>query len=214
MLITSKFYIYFINRIALKKNRKKIKRKLEIGPGVARLDGFEVANIFPTGIEDYILDACSLKIFKDGEFSLIYASHILEHIPWYQTNDVLTEWVRVLEPGGVLEVWVPDGLKICRALVDYEDHANSYIEKDGWYKFNPSKDPAIWASGRLYSYGDGNGSLCHRNWHRALFNSRLLKNIFHNVGLINIQELDRSFVRGYDHGWINLGICGEKPKAS
>lgn len=45
---------------------------------------------------------------------LLYASHVLEHIPWYKTEEVLREWVRVLKPGGVLEVWVPDRLKYAR----------------------------------------------------------------------------------------------------
>ncbi len=210
-MLSLRIFYYFKNHISLIKNRRNKSRKLEIGPGESPLFGFETANIVSTGIEDYIVDATNLSIFKDNEFSLIYASHLLEHIPWYKTKETLMEWVRILEPGGRLEIWVPDGLKICRALVDYEDSGLNYIDKDGWYRFNNSKDPAIWASGRLFTYGDGQGSINHPNWHRALFTPRLLKLVLQEVGLVNIQYLDSSNVRGHDHGWINLGICGEKP---
>lgn len=37
-----------------------------------------------------------------GSIALIYASHLLEHFGRYQYKDVLKEWFRVLQPGGVL----------------------------------------------------------------------------------------------------------------
>ena len=62
---------------------------------------------------DYVYDAGKPLPFEDNTFDLVYASHVLEHIPWYKVEEVVKEWVRILKPGGVLEVWVPDGLKIC-----------------------------------------------------------------------------------------------------
>ena len=56
----------------------------------------------------------------DGTFNLVYASHILEHTAWIRPAEILTEWVRVLKPGGVLEIWVPDGLRIAEAFVGAE----------------------------------------------------------------------------------------------
>jgi ubiquinone/menaquinone biosynthesis C-methylase UbiE len=46
--------------------------------------------------------------FKDGEASEVYASNVLEHFPHTRTGEVLKEWRRVLAPGGVLKVSVPD----------------------------------------------------------------------------------------------------------
>jgi hypothetical protein len=105
---------------------------------------------------------------------------------------------------------VPDGLKICKALVDYEVEGNNYIHEDGWYRYNPEKDPCKWASGRIYTYGDGTGNPCHPNWHRSLFTPRYLKTLFETAGLHGVRVLNKTEVRGDDHRWINLGMTGIK----
>ena len=191
-------------------NKNRAHRRLEIGAGGSRAPGFETLDIVGGRNVDYVLDASKRLPFADSTFELIYASHVLEHIPWYFVEDVLGEWCRVLKRGGNLEIWVPDGLKICKALVDAEVRENNYIYKDGWYKFNPRRDPCVWAAGRLFTYGDGDGDPKSSNWHRALFTARYLRAVLKQVGLLNIRELERSEVRGYDHGWINLGLTGTK----
>ncbi len=184
-------------------------RCLEIGPGNDRIEGFETLNITPERNVDYIGDASKRLPFKDNTFDTIYSSHTLEHIPWYHTEQALKEWTRVIKPNGRLEVWVPDGLKICKALVDSELYGENYSFKDGWYKFNPEKDPCKWASGRIFTYGDGSGNPNNPNWHRALFTPRYLMKLFKSVGLHDVRELRPEEVRGY-HGWINLGMTGVK----
>ena len=157
-----------------------------------------------------MLDATKALPFADETFDLIYASHVLEHVAWYQLESVLAEWVRILKVGGSIEVWLPDGLKICKAFVDAESHGDNYVDQDGWYRFNPDKDPCLWASGRIFSYGDGTGCPKSPNWHRAVFSPRYLKVLLEKAGLHDVQELQHSEVRGYDHGWINLGMKGRK----
>lgn len=231
LLILTKWYQRFIklqqfiytmygkivkNRFKMWINSKKDRRYLEIGPGSSRIPGFETLDVVGGPNVDYVYDASKKLPFKDNTFDLIYASHVLEHIPWYKTEEVLKEWVRILKPGGVLEVWVPDGFRICKALVEYElgksKEAKKAMELDGWYKFNPRKDIYVWVNGRIFTYGDGTGNTNHPNWHRAIFTPQYLKNLFKKVGLINIEIMDRSEVRGYDHGWINLGVRGVKPE--
>jgi SAM-dependent methyltransferase len=188
-------------------------RRLEIGPGENRIEGFETLDIATNPYADYIHDAGRALPFADGTFSIIYASHILEHVPWYQVGDVLREWVRVLAPGGRLEIWVPDGLKIAKAFVEAETQGSRAFEEDGWFKFNEERDPCRWASGRIFTYGDGTGKTDHENWHRALFSPRYLLSLLGQAGLAECALLDRKHVRGYDHGWINLGAVGTKPRA-
>jgi predicted SAM-dependent methyltransferase len=149
--------------------------------------------------------------FRNGTFDLVYASHVLEHIPWYHVEATLREWTRILKPGGQLELWVPDGLKICRALLDAEEHGCDPTILDGWYKFNPEKDSCVWAAGRLFAYGDGKGCPDHPNWHRAVFTPRYIKAMLEKIGLTHVRDLTHEDVRGYDHGWINLGVGGVKP---
>jgi len=54
------------------------------------------------------VDAQFLPEIKDGEFDTVYSSHCLEHIR--DTRSALTNWLRVLRPGGFLVVSVPEEL--------------------------------------------------------------------------------------------------------
>ncbi len=192
------------------KHRKKVRRFLEIGPGVKPLPDFETLNILRSKGVDYVADIAKGLPFPENTFDLIYASHILEHVPWYQSEYCFSEFYRVLRHDGCLEIWVPDAVRICKAFVEYEEHGINNIDEDGWYKFNPEKDPCKWAAGRLYTYGDGCGSTGHPNWHRALFSFRYLKNLFSSAGFVDVERMDPSCVRGDHHGWINLGVKGRK----
>jgi len=197
----------FKNQINLRRNAKKSHRYLEIGCGGSRLPGFETLDIVGGPNVDYVYDAAKPLPFKDNTFDLIYASHVLEHIPWYKTEEVLKEWVRILKPGGQLEIWVPDGLKICKALVQAELEGIKVADMDSWCKFNPRKDPCVWAAGRIFWGANPE----YPSWHKAIFTPRYLKELFERVGLKNVKIMDSSEVRGYNHGWINLGVKGVKP---
>jgi SAM-dependent methyltransferase len=202
-----------LNQVSKLRYAGRTGRKLEIGPGPTRTPGFETLNVVWWPNVDYVADAAKRLPFPADTFEIVYASHILEHIPWYLSERVLREWRRVIKPGGRLELWVPNGLEICRAFVAAEDGRDHDIERDGWYRFNDERDAAKWAAGRLFSYGDGKGTPGHQNWHLALFSERYLKELLQRAGFVRCERLPRSAVRGYDHGWINLGVVGIKADA-
>jgi SAM-dependent methyltransferase len=52
--------------------------------------------------------------FADQTFRVVYHSHMLEHLPHDQTQSFLRECLRVLRPGGVIRVAVPDLEEIAR----------------------------------------------------------------------------------------------------
>jgi len=56
-------------------------------------------------------------------FEEIYACNVLEHV--LKTHETLTEWARILTPGGKLTVIVPDVRGI---LADYESGKNTWAE--------------------------------------------------------------------------------------
>ena len=201
-----------LTRLKLARNRSRPHRCLEIGPGPRRLRGFETLNIVSGRDVDYVWDASRQLPFGVGTFEVIYCSHTLEHVPWYLTEQTLQEWVRVLAPEGRLEVWVPDGLRLCQALVYYELEGENRMHLDGWARFNEERNPYKWISGRIYAYGDGTGDPGSPNWHRALFTPKHLRQVMERAGLKDIRSLDRADVRGHDHGWINMGMTGTKPR--
>ena len=195
----------------LLKNKRKHERWLEIGPGPRRVPGFETINVVWGHDVDYIGDASKRLPFASDSFDLVYASHVLEHIPWYQVPSVIKEWVRIIKPGGSIEILLPNGLLIAQTFVNSELGISNDIGEDGWYKFNERHDPCVWANGRIFSYGDGTGRKNNPNWHMSVFSPRYLRSLLEDSGLIKIHELNRSEVRGHDHGWINLGMRGYKP---
>lgn len=83
-------------------------RRLHIGGTEAR-EGWEVLDVRAGAHVDHVGDALDLSRFADGTFAEIYASHVLEHFDYvHELPRVLAEWFRVLAPGGVLRLSVPD----------------------------------------------------------------------------------------------------------
>lgn len=180
---------------------------LEIGPGAKRLKGFETLNVI-AGLEvDYALDASDKLPFKSKSFDLIHASHVLEHIPWHRLRQTVNEWTRILKPGGSIEIWVPDGFKLCHFFCDLDNKINNNAWHDGWNLNGLIDDPYLWANGRLL-YGTRDD---YPSWHKSIITPGFLENLLKNAGMIEVRRMDPLQVRGYDHGWINLGIQGIKP---
>lgn len=83
-------------------------RRLHIGGKEAR-EGWEILDARPGPHVDHVGDARDLSRFDDGSFAELYASHVLEHFDYKDAlPETLAEWHRVLEPGGVLRLSVPD----------------------------------------------------------------------------------------------------------
>ena len=62
--------------------------------------------------------------FGDGSVDCIYSSHTFEHFTWKESLDLAKECFRVLKPGGVFRIVVPDLQLVVRDyLKDPSDHA-------------------------------------------------------------------------------------------
>ena len=172
-------------------------RKLEIGPGVNSLGAdWDAMDMIDRPHVNILHDARELPLpIEDNSYDLVYMSHFLEHIPWTQTNSFLQEIHRIVKPGGSVEIWVPDLEKLVQAYLNPKLNKN-----DGWYKYNEEKDPVKWFNGRLFTYGPG-----EENFHRAAFDRSYLERCLVNAGFTP-SKLEKP--RGYDHGWINLGVRG------
>lgn len=81
--------------------------KLQIGCGYEPIDGWVNLDAAPSTPADWHGPADKLP-WADDTFVEIRAVDILEHFSYRDTERVLTEWARVLAPGGRMYVQVPD----------------------------------------------------------------------------------------------------------
>jgi predicted SAM-dependent methyltransferase len=89
--------------------------KLHLGCGKRHIPGFVNVDIAAMPHVDLVADVRRLEGVADGAAELVYASHVLEHFGRNEYMDVLREWHRVLKPGGILRLSVPD-FAACAAL--------------------------------------------------------------------------------------------------
>jgi len=126
--------------------------KLNLGGGNQKIPGFVNIDRL-NGQEAYPLPA-----YADGSVDEIRASHILEHFGHREVPEVLKEWVRVLKPGGVLKIAVPD--------FDYlVQHRHDELP--------------------LESYLMG-GQSDQNDYHKSIFSERKLRDLMRYVGLTDV----------------------------
>jgi predicted SAM-dependent methyltransferase len=95
-----------------------MERRLHIGGKQPRA-GWEILNINPGPGVDHVGDALRLSAFADGTFSEVYGSHVLEHFDYKDgLMQALGEWRRVLAPGGLLRLSVPDLDVLARLMLE------------------------------------------------------------------------------------------------
>jgi predicted SAM-dependent methyltransferase len=91
--------------------------RLHIGGRVAA-PGWTVLDAQPGPAVDLVAECTDLGMLADGSVVEIYASHVYEHLAYFvELNHALREAHRVLRPGGVLRVSVPDLETLARLLV-------------------------------------------------------------------------------------------------
>jgi hypothetical protein len=86
--------------------------RLNLGAGGTVIPGFTPVDRKLGG------EVFPLAAYADGSVAEIYASHVLEHFSFRDVEEVLREWVRVLEPGGTLRLAVPNFAWIARTYLD------------------------------------------------------------------------------------------------
>ena len=69
--------------------------------------------------------------YEDNSIDIIYMSHIIEHIPLYNAQEVLTKIYNKLKVGGFVRILCPDLEKIIQAYVDKDELAFSR-NKNHW----------------------------------------------------------------------------------
>ena len=90
-------------------------QQLEIGSGPVKKTGWVTLDLCRGA--DVYWDLRRGLPFVDASFWLVYSSHVLEHFSYKDTQNLLSEVRRVLKPGGVFSICVPDASIYVQAYI-------------------------------------------------------------------------------------------------
>lgn len=94
-------------------------RRLEIGPGsLAPPPGWLTLDIYSNAT--FYADLREQLPFPSDVFDTVYCSHVFEHFTVIELRRIFAECFRIIRPGGVLDVVVPNGGLYVRAYGDDE----------------------------------------------------------------------------------------------
>ena len=82
--------------------------RLNLGCGFQQVAGFIGVDFDPNVEPDIVSPIDDLPWCESDSVDMIFASHILEHLTMDESKVALKEWLRVLKPGGWLDVIVAD----------------------------------------------------------------------------------------------------------
>jgi len=91
--------------------------KLHLGCG-KRDFGSEWIHIDKDDYPHVIYNSVIALPFANDTAELIYASHLFEYFDREEAKQILAEWYRVLKPGGILRLAVPDFKALCKLYVE------------------------------------------------------------------------------------------------
>ncbi len=96
--------------------------KLNIGCGAKKWPGFinvDLANNWADTQPDVVADVTKPLPFADNYADELHAIHLLEHLLRWEAPAILTDWRRVLKPGGLLVLELPCLDKIAALFAHY-----------------------------------------------------------------------------------------------
>ena len=176
-------------------------RHLELGAGLsARKKGFVTCDL--SFKSDFPCDLRAGLPFRDECMDLIYSEHVLEHFTYREIIDLLHECYRVLAPGGMINIVVPDAEIYIRA---YNDDQGFDRKKFCVYDFGLPFEKRIDYLNYIF-YMDGH--------HRHMFDRESIKFILEDQGFcdVTLREFEPDFDLNCRHHE-SIYVLGTKPSS-
>jgi predicted SAM-dependent methyltransferase len=96
---------------------KDVPQRLHIG-GKQVKEGWRILNIQPGKGVDFVGDVADLSQFDDETIDEVYASHVIEHLGYQKELLAALKGIhRILRPGGVCRMSVPDLETLCKLFL-------------------------------------------------------------------------------------------------
>jgi len=93
--------------------------KRNFGPDWIHIDGENYLHLHSHDIENLP--------FENKSVDIIYASHVIEYFDRNQIKNLLMEWKRVLKPGGILRLAVPDFEAMCKLYLSKKYNLERFL---------------------------------------------------------------------------------------
>lgn len=139
--------------------------KLHLGCGKKHIPGWTHVDVVPLAHIDLCHPIDRLPMIQDNTVEVIYACHVLEHFMRKEIAGVLSEWHRVLKPGGVLRISVPNFNAIAK-----------------WYREGGDLNDVMGLlfGGQTYLY----------NFHYTVFDAKTLEEALITAGFVGLRLYD------------------------
>lgn len=161
-------------------------RRLEIGSGMNPHPGYEHMDIRADLPHiEHVHDIYKPLPFAAGTFDEILSWSVVEHISWRNIKEVLTNWKKVLRPGGKLEIWVPDLEYLCTMYKEgnVDEHLDkSYIEAA--QKVIGHYSPSVWAMIKMFG-----GQDYQENFHAAMYDWPTMQQMLTFIGFQQVERI-------------------------
>lgn len=189
--------------IRLRSRPENFSRKLHLGCGGVRADGWCNVDIYATSAVDVLDDIRTLRKFPNNYADRIYSCHVLEHFSHEECLEVLKRWFDVLRPGGEIRTSVPDLDRIVKIYCTNWEH----FQTDG-------NSPWI---GLIYG-----GQWNQYDFHKTGYNYCWMKHIKSKIGFENIETYSHTphFISGLKDAslahepfgeYFSLNVVANKP---
>lgn len=178
--------------------------RLNLGAGSVPVPGYKPLDI-KTGDCIYPLK------YADGSVDEVRASHVLEHFGMADSLNVLQDWARVLKPGGVLKIAVPNFDWVVQHYYDAVPYPmEGYVvggqtDKDDWHH-------SLWTERKLSKYLTTVGLVDVQPW---VSEAKDCATLAVSLNLQARKPMDGEavpVVQSFDVGKANVAVCISLPR--
>ncbi|CAG8999589.1 MAG: hypothetical protein CENE_01568 [Candidatus Celerinatantimonas neptuna] len=154
-----------------------------VGCGSDRRKGFIHCDLRALQGIDIVCSAWHLSDYIGG-VSLIYSRHMLEHLTCMEADAALADWFRALEPGGHIEIWVPN--------MDYHIRQWQNAIWDDGHLADPHSDArhslaGFWGWQRQCRPGRDDYETSYWDVHKSGYNKPRIQFLLQRQGFMNIE---------------------------